>query len=289
MTQHLGRSAVETARYLRVGIVGLAVLLAVSVLFQVISDGQLMGSISAYYYTPVRDVFVGVLVALGLSLIAVRGRDVEDVLLNLAGMLAAIVAFVPTPVDGGWFAYAPLGAGESTQYSSELRDDNSIWSLLVIGLIGVVFAASTSRRLAGRARTLARRGVAASATVVLGFGAWLVVGPDSFHEAAHYVAAVGMFGAFVIVARINAAATEDDEGGPVMAMLPAARRRAAYTAISWSMLGTVLVAGALGLLQLADIVPIPHWLFWVETVLLGLFAGFWLLQTVEYWRDGSPR
>ena len=93
------QAAIETYRYLRVGIVALALLLALAVVGEiVVGDAGLLGSISAYYFTPVRDVFVGVLVALGLGLIVIRGRGVEDVLLNLAGMLAPVVAFVPTPV-----------------------------------------------------------------------------------------------------------------------------------------------------------------------------------------------
>ena len=97
-----------------------------------------------------------------------------------------------------------------------------------------------------------------------------------------------MFAVFVVVARLNAASASDRETAPLMAMLPAARRRTAYRVISWSMLGTVVVAGVLGGLDLAGIVPIPLWLLWVESVLLALFAAFWALQTIEYWRDGVP-
>lgn len=266
------QSAVETYRYLRVGIVGLAVLLALSVVGQVIADGRPLGSISAYYFTPVRDVFVGVLVALGLSLVAIRGRGIEDVLLNLAGMLAPIVALVPTASTGD-----PLP-----------DNDNAVRSLIIIGAVGVGFAALTARRLGGEQRRQAELGVISAASVVAGFAGWLSSAPDSFHAAAHYVAAVGMFAIFVAVARLNATSASDREAGPLMAMLPAARRRTAYRAISWSMLVTVLLAGALGLLQLADVVPVPFWLLWAESILLALFAAFWVLQTVEYWRDGVP-
>ncbi|MGJ9423879.1 hypothetical protein [Aeromicrobium sp. CF3.5] len=266
------QSAIETYRYLRVGIVGLAVLLAVSVVAQAVADGHLLGSISAYYFTPVRDVFVGVLVALGLSLIAVRGRGIEDVLLNLAGLLAPIVAFVPTSSTGD-----PLP-----------DSDNAVRSLIIVGAIGVGFAALTARRLGGEQRRQAELGVISAASVIAGFAGWLAAAPDSFHTAAHYVAAVGMFAAFVVVARLNATSASDHEETPLVAMLPAARRAAAYRLISWSMLITVLAAAALGLLDLAGVVPIPLWLLWAESVLLVLFAAFWVLQTVEYWTDGVP-
>lgn len=274
------QAAVETYRYLRVGIVALAVLLALSVVGEIVlGDSGLLGSISAYYYTPIRDVFVGVLVALGLGLIVVRGRGPEDVLLNLAGMLAPVVAFVPAPVTASTLAAVPTGPAPTV---------DAMWALVALGVPALVFATATARRLEGRERTAALRGVVASVVLVIGFAGWLAIDRSSFLQVAHYGAAVGMFGVLVVVARLNAASARDDGAGPVVAMLPAHRRRTSYAVISWSMLGTVVVAGALGLLQLAGQVPIPHWLFWVEAVLLALFTAFWVLQTIEYWRDGVP-
>mgnify|MGYP006162956603 CR=1 FL=1 len=284
------QAAVETYRYLRVGLVGLAVLLMVAVAFQAISDGELLGSISAYYFTGVRDVFVGVLVALGLGLIVVRGRGVEDVLLNLAGMLAPVVAFVPTSTSeapGGAARYGALADLDSSPLPAQAGGTSTVWSLVVVGTLGLGFAAFTARRLSGRARSDALRGVIAGGVVVAGLAAWLAIGPDSFLRVAHYVAAAGLFGVFVVVSRLNARSAVDTEA-PVMRMLPAERRRAAYAAISWSMLVTVVVAGVLGLLELGGRTPVDHWLFFVEAILLALFATFWVLQTIEYWRDGVP-
>lgn len=268
------RAAVETYRYLRVGIVLLAVLLGLSVAGEIVFGGSgWLDSISAYYFTPVRDVFVGVLFALALGLIVVRGRDVEDQLLNLGGMLAAVVAVVPTS-DSGTDVAMP-GA-------------NGAWSLAALGVVGVGVAALTARRLAGSARSRAVVGVLAAATLVAGFTGWLAVSPDSFLRAAHYVAAAGLFAVFVVVARLNARSAADTDTGVVMRMLPAERRRVAYATVSWSMLATVVVGGVLGLLELGGRIPVEHWLFFVEAILLALFATFWVLQTIEYWRDGVP-
>jgi hypothetical protein len=268
------QAAVETYRYLRVGIVLLAVLLGISVAGEILFGGSgWLDSISAYYGTPVRDVFVGVLFALALGLIVVRGRGIEDELLNIAGMLAAVVAVVQTTIDG-----VPIVEPRA----------NGPWSLAALGLIGVVVAAVTARRLTGQARSRAVAGVVAAATVVAGFATWLGLGPDSFFRAAHYVAAVGLFGVLVVVARLNARSAVDTDTGVVMRRLPAERRRAGYAAISWAMLTTVVVAGVLGLLELNGRTPVDHWLFFVEAILLALFAAFWVLQTIEYWRDGVP-
>jgi len=89
--------AVKSYRYLRLSIVVVVLALMASVVIERSHVSCWQESISAYFYTPVQAVFVGALVAIGVSLIAIKGStDREDVLLNLAGVLAPIVAFVPT-------------------------------------------------------------------------------------------------------------------------------------------------------------------------------------------------
>jgi hypothetical protein len=59
--------------------------------------GVLPGSVSGYYYSPVRNIFVGALCALGLFLIAYVGYDLGDRLItDAAGVFALGVAFFPT-------------------------------------------------------------------------------------------------------------------------------------------------------------------------------------------------
>jgi hypothetical protein len=61
------------------------------------SCGWLPGSVSSYYYSPVRNIFVGALCALGLFLIAYVGDDLGDrVITDLAGVFALGVALFPT-------------------------------------------------------------------------------------------------------------------------------------------------------------------------------------------------
>ena len=64
---------------------------------ELVRDGHVLTSISDYYYTPVRSLFVGALIGVAACMIALRGNtDTEDKLLNLRGMLAPAVAFIPT-------------------------------------------------------------------------------------------------------------------------------------------------------------------------------------------------
>jgi Protein of unknown function (DUF998) len=59
--------------------------------------GWLPNSVSGYYYSPVRNIFVGALCGLGLFLIAYVGANLGDrVITDLAGVFALGVAFFPT-------------------------------------------------------------------------------------------------------------------------------------------------------------------------------------------------
>lgn len=54
-------------------------------------------SISAYYYTGMRDVFVGTLFAVGVFLFFYRGPDTQDnVVTNVAGLAAVAIGLLPT-------------------------------------------------------------------------------------------------------------------------------------------------------------------------------------------------
>ncbi|MEU3454453.1 DUF998 domain-containing protein [Micromonospora sp. NPDC006766] len=88
-----------TVRHLRLGIgsVGIA-LPVVLVVGHLVATRRLtlLDSLSAYYYTEMRDVFVGSLCAIGVFLIAYRYRRPDNALGTVAGVLAIVVALFPT-------------------------------------------------------------------------------------------------------------------------------------------------------------------------------------------------
>src|SRR5256885_8830256 len=98
MSSDAERRAEQTYTYLRTAMVALLVGLAVAVVWQTGRQRwHLLGSVSAYYYTSAQAIFVGALIGLGACMIALKGtRTWEEVLLNLGGMFAAVVAIVPT-------------------------------------------------------------------------------------------------------------------------------------------------------------------------------------------------
>lgn len=87
-----------TYRYLRMIMVLPATFLFLATLFEAASRGWVFrDSISDSYQGPVRDVFVGALMASGICMIAYKGRSkLEDYALNFAGFNAFFVALVPS-------------------------------------------------------------------------------------------------------------------------------------------------------------------------------------------------
>jgi hypothetical protein len=280
-------STVKTYLYLRVALVALALFLAASLVIELaFGDTEWLGSISAYYYTPVRSVFVGTLSAMGVCLIAIKGRDRprEDLMLNLAGMCAPVVALVPTPLEDA-------SCGDATRCVPDAFVPgvvNNVQALIVVGVVGVLFAARTVRRDNRERADLVALGVAAVGLAA--FALWFVLGRDSFLDFAHYGTAVPMFGLIVAVALVNAAKVDEfvADGG-TLAMGHADTYKRAYRNIAYFM--GVVIGGALVLFVVKAITgsePFAHWVFIVEALLLAAFTAFWILQTLQYAEDGAP-
>src|SRR5277367_3747671 len=81
---------------LYVGLIG--VLLPVVLVIANWIDGYgIQPSLSGYYYTPMRNIFVGALWGIGVFLVAYNGYDREDgVITNIAGASAIAISLFPT-------------------------------------------------------------------------------------------------------------------------------------------------------------------------------------------------
>jgi hypothetical protein len=87
---------------LRIGIaaIGVALPLVLALGAWAFDGASLQSSMSAYYHTGMRDVFVGALFAIGIALYAYEGFSAaENLVLSAAGVLAILVALFPT--EGG--------------------------------------------------------------------------------------------------------------------------------------------------------------------------------------------
>lgn len=68
----------------------------------------MLDSLSSYYHTPMRDVFVGALATIGVCLHVYKGvNPLENLLLNIAGILAVFVAFLPVRVPDAILQASP--------------------------------------------------------------------------------------------------------------------------------------------------------------------------------------
>jgi hypothetical protein len=89
-----------------VGVVGIALPIVLFVSHFFFGSHHLPGSISAFYYTPMRNYFVGTLAALGVFLFSYRYAKGDNNLSRLASGLIIFVALSPTAREGasrnGW-------------------------------------------------------------------------------------------------------------------------------------------------------------------------------------------
>jgi hypothetical protein len=234
--QQDGDAIKKSYRYLRLAMVGLLLCVAAAVLYQIWRQGDLLGSVSAYYYTPAQAFFVGGLIGLGACMIALRGMNtVEDVALNLAGVFAVIVAIVPTgrsdyeaallacqKADAPLLAELDCPTVQALADATRANVDNNLFALLAVGAIALL----TSLVVAWRDGTLNPQadGDAKKTTrknFLLGFGValglWLAVliarwvSLDWMIGNGHWIAAVLLFLCIFVVAVANARRVQKEE------------------------------------------------------------------------------
>ena len=274
----------KSYRYLRLVMVGLVVLLAASVLIELQQTGFgcWRTSISSYYWTPVRGVFVGALVAIGTCLIVLKGQHAgRGRAAQRRGALAPIVAFVPIldPKECQSTPWRPPPTvGEHLQQCR---------AFLLAGLVAVAVAWWVARR-EGRG-WLSRAdliGLLVTIALVLAGIALFLWAREFFDRWAHYLAAIPLFLVLVAVMVVNAvsyARTEAAHKGREMGRAELANRYLAIAAL------TVALVVTLGL-----VTWLGHWrhgTFWLEVVVIAAFAVFWAVQTAELWggRGTAPR
>lgn len=274
-SRHQG-SVLGTYRYLRVAMVLLVLLLAASVVLQIVTPSPdcWQRSVSAYYYTPARAVFVACLCAIGACLVVYRGNtDTEDIALNASGLLAFVVAFVPTQVDDTCPA-----SNVPTPAELDAAVSNNVWALLVAGvaLTAVSWLLRVRTAPDERGGSLSVWPLAFSTVAVVLLPLVFLRWHDAVRDHGHDVAATVLFLGIVVVVGLNALglAQHSEDGQPVV-------RRAANR---YTVVGVAMVVTFAGILVAHWVVPdFVQWLFWLEALLIGEFAVFWVLQTIELW------
>lgn len=262
-------AVLDTYRYLRGGMVVMIVLLGAAITLERLRASCWQTSISAYYFTSAHGVFIAALCALGAMLIVYRGaNDTEDVLLNLAGILAFVVAMVPTSRPVLLCGSADPGVNDQAAVANT-------WAVV----IALAVSRAASWWMHRRTGTARRRSTLGAATtwaqrVLLGVGlVALVLAPEWFRRNAHEIAAVAMFASIILTVAITAFVTGQDDGAH------SSRHHRLYQGITVVMVLTLVAT--VGLHQLLD--GFNHAVIVVEAALIAEFAVYWMIQTVELW------
>ena len=284
---------IKTYRYLRVGMIGAVVLLAASVLIERIQADCWQTSVSAYYYTPVRAIFVGSLIAVGAMLIIYQGRGwFEDLALTISGMLAPVVAVVPTS-DGARSCTSPFPPPTQVAETVRANISNNFKALLIVGGFGLILsiALAIGAQLKERGQAVRPEVAAASdrswSSLIRrakseGVGRWVEIGAttvlllggllaflywDGFDEFAHGWAAFGLIGAlvFAILSYVLG------HWGPL-----GAGWKGSYLATAGLMI--------IGFLVIWFGIGGAYKVLWVELWEIFMFMTYWILQTWENWK-----
>ena len=273
--------AAKTYNYLRLGMLVAVAALAYSLVEEYRQPGAhcFIGSVSGYYYTPVRPVFIGVMVSIGFALIVIKGRTaLEDWFLSLAGIMAPIVAFIPTSDDTRGVCREEL---LKIRHYQPYRPDGFVPASINNNLHALVFAGFTAIVLACVVFLVQRRPIGSGAWKSLAGGfAVVLAGWSLLHWAygwvldGHARAAIAMFG-FLAAAAITNSVLGFKRGHTTTvyawtygivgaAMVLSGLLFVLWKSLNWSSLG-------------------GHLVLYIEAVEISLFVAFWVAQTFERW------
>jgi hypothetical protein len=266
----------DTYRYLRGGMAIMIVLLGAAVIGERLMATCWQTSISAYYFTTAHSIFIAALCALGVLFIAYKGScDTEDVLLTLAGILAFIVAMVPTTRPG----LACGSYGLPADYEVNHAITNNVWAVV----IALLTARVVSWWLYRRTKTTQSKSVLGTLSLWL---LWLVMAvgfvafiffPSPFDSNAHGISASIMFLALIatVVTTAFLASREDETKAP---------HRRFYLLFHWGIAALMVVTLIAVVVLHLTLDTWSHWVIVSEIVLITEFTVYWVVQTIELWR-----
>jgi hypothetical protein len=147
LQEHMTRTYLNLR--LGIAIIGAALPLLLWIGGAITEHKALLDSMSAYYYTPMRDTFVGALVSVGVFLYLYKGFSTkENWALNLAGMFAVGIAMVATTAPDG-----------EQSVRSTLHNIFAVLFFFCIAYVAMFRAADTLSLIANRDRAKKLQGV----------------------------------------------------------------------------------------------------------------------------------
>lgn len=288
-----------TYRYLRILLPIMAGWLLVAIAAVSIYRCELLDSISDYYGGPLRDVFVGVLMATGVCLIAYKGESkLEDYVLNFAGFNAFFVALVPNSFQQNLDdARAAEGVPDTSTLVSrtELLENLRIagWTLVIVAALFVLLDWLFMKWTRFRWQDQTRAGnvliVISFVGEILLLGVIVVmlagsetVGGASIFTVIHFASAALLIVNLSFAAASHAFQTRlRTEAENEALMAPTRRRRATFRVVTALMWLGILVGGAL------IIRDVNYAVIGTEVFEIVLFIVFWVGATRGAWSRGN--
>lgn len=283
----------------------LPLVLFVSTVGTAMAQGYLETSISAYYGGPMRDVFVGVLVAVAACMVAYQGATtLEDYTFNGAAFYAVLVALIPHNIDEiltelrGGLELSDRGFS-ATDYIWSLRIALSVVVLLCILLVAMELRRTRRMRQLVSGDRTSQVIVAATAGTLLGFlllTMWQLWVPEpdavslqgltiaGVNLPIHHLAAILLLGALVVATATHAwpqfAARRSNE-----TLAP----QQTQGLLGYRIIVVLMLLGPLVSLGITRIFAPGHFVLFLEWWEIGLFCTFWGVENLRVAADRRRR
>jgi hypothetical protein len=218
-------------------------------------------------------VFVAGLVGLGVCMIALRGLNLaEDIFLNIGGIFAFLVAFVPTP-GGSASCQDP-----DIRVSASVRDN--VIALIIVG-IPAIAVAFTLLFVSWKGHDKAhRRWALAEGIIALALWAGMLIAVAFYLDwtvhFVHTIAAISLAACIIAVAGANAYRRKQAriQGGLPKTGMLAHPILFLYT---WIAAGMLVISITLLVLAITGVITV----FWLELSVAVMFIIFWIAQTIQ--------
>ncbi|MDQ0728436.1 hypothetical protein [Microbacterium sp. W4I20] len=289
----------KTHRYLRLSLVFVVFTLLASVAVQsfVVSwepftvGWQVLPSISHYFYTPVRSIFTGALIAASLALLALSGRGPAPTLLDIAALFAPLIAIIPTGIN----AERPIGdltcPGTDDcvpgQYLEDARLGVAVYVIVVIVVVLTMMwirkhqGITTPSALLVSSIAVVTAAVFAVFTFVPGLNDAFPLNFWPLPQSLHFLATLLFFGTFAAVPILHARGVADPTE-----KTPELWQKVFYRWVAGLMIADLVMLVAAFVLR-NSLGGFPLVLIG-EALALALFAAFWWVQTFQRWNDENP-
>jgi hypothetical protein len=196
----------------------------------------------------------------------------EDIFLNIGGIFAFLVAFVPTGGGSG------ACQDPDTRVSASVHDN--ITALLIVGIVAIVVA-FTLLAIGWNGLEKAHRWWAlAEGIIALALWAGTLIATKFYLSWAlghvHYIAAISLAACIIAVAGANAYRRNET---PSRGSLPKTGTRAnpARFLYTWIAVGMLVISVLLLVLAVTGVITV----YWVEISVAAMFAIFWTAQTIQ--------